>query len=429
MNSHIAIQPVQKSPMNFGWKVKDSVRSHHMNDPPENEKKIYKAYVVQNNIERMMKKITSFVFLRILFEVVPTSSFSSAKYVWPLTDSTYTYEVKTSKNGDYSQCGFHFAGDHPSFSRDPLQLNGHNYPYIDIDIDDGNEFKSFSFALSVNISGSNGCIFHFKSTTTSSTDITDVSVCLSGGTLTMEVASSLGTSNAIFVPSQVQGQWIIVQAGRNFDNRKLKFIVDNFIDEVSDTHNSKILGLPGTLRIGARHDTTMALSLRVTCITMYDVTTNTGSEVYEIENQCKTSPSVSGIPASPSPGCDVLDTTTQPYPISSSVEPLSTTFMHSTSVDTQFSQCTRIDIPNQHYGSFIRTVKDTIFNDPTSLIEIAIAFSKRKCAEMCVRNYQCLSFLYRNIHSGSSICSMYKTFTPSNPAPQLNSHLYILNCM
>ncbi|XP_061164190.1 uncharacterized protein LOC133173229, partial [Saccostrea echinata] len=350
----------------------------------------------------------------IFFVVVPTLGFSSAKYVWPLIDSTYTYEIKNSKAGDYNQCGFHFEGDHPSFAGTPLQLNGYTYPYIDIDIDNSNEFKSFSFSLSVNISGLVGCIFHFKSSTTASNVILEVRVCVNGTSLQMEAISSAGISSTFLSPSMFQGQWFVVQAGRDFDNTKMKFISSLSGETIlaSDIHGSKILGLPGTFRIGAKHDTTMALSLEVTCFTMYDVTTNTANDVTDIENQCQSPSSVSGLPP-PSAGCPVPDTTQPP------------------SVTTEAtSQCTRTisGFPNQRNGFFSLTVKNTTYSDPANLIATFSVFSKRHCAEQCLRNNQCLSFLFRSMNLELSICTLFNTPSPSNPGPLMYSHLYKLTC-
>lgn len=220
---------------------------------------------------------------------------SSPKYVWPLTNSTYDYEVKGPRAGDYNQCGFHFGGRHPLFAGTPIQLDGDNYPYIDIYIDDMSEFKSFSFALFVNISSSVGCVFHFKSSQTVNV-ITDISVCINGTSLTMEFKTSSGSSR-LQLSLGVRGKWTLVQVGRNFDKEEMIFSLrSNASDSAKqyDAIGSKRLGLPGTLRIGARHDTTMALSLTATCVTMYDVTTNAGSVVTEIENQCQSPPSVPG---------------------------------------------------------------------------------------------------------------------------------------
>ncbi|XP_062589950.1 uncharacterized protein LOC134251565 [Saccostrea cucullata] len=370
--------------------------------------------LVKETLGWKMKKICGFVFFGILIEVVPTLSFSSAKYVWPLTDSTYTYEIKNSKAGDYTQCGFHFAGNHPSFAGPPLQLNGYTYPYIDIDIDNSNEFKSFSFALSVNIAGSVGCIFHFKSTTTGSNVITDVSVCVNGTSLQMEVTSSTGVSTASLSPSTFQGQWFVVQAGRNFDNTEMKFMSSYSGDTalVSDIHGSKILGLPGTFRIGAKHDMTMALSLEVTCFTMYDVTTNAASAVTDIESQCKSPPSVSGLPT-PSAGCPVADTTQPPSATTAAT-----------------SQCTRTSsaFPNQRNGFFILTVKDKTYSDPANLIATFSVFNIRHCAELCLRYNQCFSFLLKRMDVELSNCTLFKTRSPSNSGPLLSSNLYAVKC-
>lgn len=221
---------------------------------------------------------------------------SSPKYVWPLTNSTYDYEVKGPRAGDYNQCGFHFGGRHPSFVGAPLQLDGDKYPYIDIYIDDMSELKSFSLALFVNISSSFGCIFHFKSSQYVNV-ITDVSVCVNSNSLTMEFQTSSGSSR-LQLSLWIRGQWTMVQVGRDSANGNMAFNVRNDYSGAAaqqyDTFGSKLLGLPGTLRIGARHDTTMALSLTATCVTMYDVTTNAGSVVTEIENQCQSPPSVPG---------------------------------------------------------------------------------------------------------------------------------------
>lgn len=236
----------------------------------------------------------------ILFvSVHPTSSFSGAKYIWPLTDSTFNYEKTSSTPGDYTQCGFHFDGNHPSFSGLPLKLDAYNFPFIDIDIGDANEFKDFSFAMSVHISGSTGCIFHFKSMTSPGT-ITDVSVCIDGTTLTMDLLPDPGTSPPSHSVPSLQGQWVMIQAGRSQSPSEMKFIVSTTTGLINLTEtpvsygSSVILGLPGILRIGAKHDNSMALSMMVTCITMYDVTSNTGSDVGSIEDECKSPPSVSG---------------------------------------------------------------------------------------------------------------------------------------
>lgn len=230
-----------------------------------------------------------------MFAVVPACSFSAAKYVWPLTNTTYSYEIKSSRAGDYTQCGFRFNGSHPSFDGPPLQLDAYSFPYIGIGIDDSNEFKSFSFAMSVNILGSVGCIFHFKSTTPMPGTIEDLSVCISGENLTMQVTSVSGTScNTTLSVAALQGQWVMVQAGRNYDSSTERFIVSSSSIDNVDAFGSLTLGLPGTLRIGARHDDNMALPMTVTCITMYDVSINTVSDVGNIENQCKSPPTASG---------------------------------------------------------------------------------------------------------------------------------------
>lgn len=153
--------------------------------------------------------------------------------------------------------------------------------------------------MSVHISGSTGCIFHFKSTTSLGT-ITDVSVCVNGTTLTMELLPDTGAFPPSHSVPSLQGQWVMIQAGRSQSPSEMKFIVSNTtglinLTETPDLYGSNVkLGLPGILRIGAKHDNSMALSMMVTCITMYDVTTNTGSDVGSIENQCKSPPSVSG---------------------------------------------------------------------------------------------------------------------------------------
>lgn len=236
----------------------------------------------------------------ILFvSVHPTSSFSGAKYIWPLTDSTFNFEITSKTPGNYTQCGFHFDGNHPSFSGSPLNLDAYSFPFIDINIGDANELKDFSFAMSVHISGSTGCIFHFKSMTSPGT-ITDVSVCIDGTTLTMDLLPDPGTSPPSHSVPSLQGQWVMIQAGRSQSSSEMKFIVSTaasliYLTKTSDSYGSNvILGLPGILRIGAKHDNSMALSMMVTCITMYDVTTNTGSDVGLIEDQCKSPPSVSG---------------------------------------------------------------------------------------------------------------------------------------
>lgn len=235
-----------------------------------------------------------------LFVLVhPTSSLSGAKYIWPLTDSTFNYEITSSTPGDYTQCGFHFDGNHPSFSGLPLKLDAYSFPFIEINIGDAYEFKDFSFAMSVLISGSTGCIFHFKSMTSPDT-ITDVSVCIDGTTLTMELLPDPGASPPSHSVPSLQGQWVMIQAGRSQSSSEMKFIVSTAaglinLTKTSDSYGSNVkLGLPGILRIGAKHDNSMALSMMVTCITMYSVTTNTGSDVGSIENQCKSPPSVSG---------------------------------------------------------------------------------------------------------------------------------------
>lgn len=240
-----------------------------------------------------MRKIVLFYV-----SVHPTFSFSSAKYVWPLTNSTFSFEIKSSKPGNYTQCGFHFDGNHPSFSGLPLKLDAYSFPFIDINIDNSNAFPDFSFAMSVHISGSTGCIFHFKSTTSSGT-ITDVSVCIDGTTLTMDLLPDPGaTAPSHSVPS-LQGQWVMIQAGRSQSSSKMKFIVSttdqNYLIETPESYVSNVkLGLPGILRIGAKHDNSMALSMMVTCITMYTVIINTGSDVDFIENQCKNPPMALG---------------------------------------------------------------------------------------------------------------------------------------
>lgn len=231
--------------------------------------------------------------------VHPTSSFSSAKYIWPLTDSTFNYEIKSSTTGDYTQCGFHFDGNHPSFSGIPLKLDAYSFPFVDINISNANEFNDFSFAMSVHISGSTGCIFHFKSMTPPGT-ITDVSVCIDGTTLTMELLPDPGALAPSHSVPSLQGQWVMIQAGRSQSSSEMKFIVSTAaglinLTKTSDSYGSNvILGLPGILRIGAKHDNSMALSMMVTCITMYDVIKNTGNDVSLIEDQCKSPPSVSG---------------------------------------------------------------------------------------------------------------------------------------
>uniref|UniRef100_A0A8W8LAB5 Uncharacterized protein n=1 Tax=Magallana gigas TaxID=29159 RepID=A0A8W8LAB5_MAGGI len=250
------------------------------------------------NIE-MRECASLVVIIWILMKVHPTSSFSSAKYIWPLTDSTFNYEITSSTPGDYTQCGFHFDGNHPSFSGPPLNLDAYSFPFIDINIGDANEFKDFSFAMSVHISGSTGCIFHFKSMTSPGT-ITDVSVCIDGTTLTMELLPDPGALAPSHSVPSLQGQWVMIQAGRSQSSSEMKFIVGTTTGPINlkktpDSYGSDvILGLPGILRIGARHDNSMALSMMVTCITMYDVTTNTGSDVGSIEDQCKPTTSVSG---------------------------------------------------------------------------------------------------------------------------------------
>jgi hypothetical protein len=232
------------------------------------------------------------------FAVFPV--LSRPQYVWPLTNLTYDYETKGPRAGNYNQCGFHFGGSHPSFAGAPLQLDGDKYPYIDIYIDDRSIFESFYFALFVNISGSNGCMFHYKSSkSVNDTGITNVRVCVNDSSLFLR--SSTGPESLrVKMPfsSWAQGDWIMLQAGRNFVDESVAVILrknattDN--SKKSDQLGSNRLVLPGTLRIGAKHDSTSPLPLTITCITLYDSIPQAGTVLTEMEDECKLSPSVSG---------------------------------------------------------------------------------------------------------------------------------------
>lgn len=135
---------------------------------------------------------------------------------------------------------------------------------------------------------------------TSPDTITDVSVCIDGTTLTMDLLPDPGALPPSHSVPSLQGQWVMIQAGRSQSSSEMKFIVSTAtglinLTKTSDSYGSNVkLGLPGILRIGAKHDNSMALSMMVTCITMYAVTTNTGGDVSSIENECKSTPSVSG---------------------------------------------------------------------------------------------------------------------------------------
>jgi hypothetical protein len=230
------------------------------------------------------------------FVVVP--AMSDLNYVWPLTNLTYSYEMKGLRVGNYYQCGFHFGGNHPSFAGAPLQLDGDKYPYIDIFIGDWLLFESFSFAMFVNSLGSTGCIFHFKSLRTVNA-ITEVSVCINDTWLTMiSRTPSRNSQFRTYFESWYRGDWIMVQAGRSVDDETMTIRLKNDLVNMAfvdfDQLGSKSLGLPGTLRIGAKHDSISPLSLTITCITLYDSIPEAGSVLTEIECECKSSPSTSG---------------------------------------------------------------------------------------------------------------------------------------
>lgn len=97
---------------------------------------------------------------------------------------------------------------------------------------------------------------------------------------------------------------------------------------------------------------------------------------------------------------------------------------------THIPQCGRTysDFPGQRSGSFTRTAKDIWFIDSTNLIATVRVNSKRQCADVCLTDTQCMSFLFERVDRGPSVCSMYSTFTSHGVVKRLNSNLYVLKC-
>lgn len=97
---------------------------------------------------------------------------------------------------------------------------------------------------------------------------------------------------------------------------------------------------------------------------------------------------------------------------------------------TYTPQCTRTysDFPGHRCGSFTRTVKDIWFTDSTNLRATIRVYSKRECADVCLIDAQCMSFLFKRLNRGPSVCSMYSTVTSNGIVKRLNSDLYVVKC-
>ena len=221
--------------------------------------------------------------------LISVDGYSSGKYVWPLNDKTYTFEVKDSQSSDNTQCGLQFSGAPPEgLSRLPLVLDGTEESFVDIQIGNDNEFKSFSFAVFVNLHSTSGCLFHFKTTGSAGNDLKEFDLCFSGGQVTMSWAFGTGDFETVSTSFSLRG-WQLIIVSRDYDKNPYNFQIKmngNATSETESAQQSGSLGLPGVLRIGAKQDGSSKLLGKVTCIVMYDTHQTVVSEESEIKQDC-----------------------------------------------------------------------------------------------------------------------------------------------
>lgn len=95
------------------------------------------------------------------------------------------------------------------------------------------------------------------------------------------------------------------------------------------------------------------------------------------------------------------------------------------------SMCRRTELGSsaiKRSGSFYLLKRNVIVGSSNDLIVTVNVSRKRRCAIACIEDDGCLTFVFREMEAGSSLCSLFKTFTPQHISADFNSYLYAIKC-
>ena len=238
---------------------------------------IHSLQFFENIIISSASKVITNIFIAVVYNT--DGGYSAPKYLWPLGDQSYAYEVGEGNgpSSDHSQCGFYFAGSHPSFSYVPLALDNNVRPYVDITVGSANTFDkvSFSIAIKPDISSYSGAIMHYRAN--GGSDVTDIKVYLSGGYIKMKVFNSYTTyfyGNVTDNSSPVvSGIWSLISVVRKYSSGQLEIVKDgtNIVSLDDSFPNDIPIDIPGIFRIGGSFDNDMQGFIGgITCLNWFD---------------------------------------------------------------------------------------------------------------------------------------------------------------
>lgn len=216
-------------------------------------------------------------------------TFSSPKYIYPMCDLSYAFEVV---GGDTSltqmeQCGLHFNGTHPDISCTPLNLDGLALPYCDLEVSASNILQEFSFVVMFkpySVIGTSTVIDYKYFGALQETR--EVVLFIDNGIITFRVLGPGGaetnyTSQLNMSVSIESGYWTYVAISKDYSLGKLEMAMKTDTPDVASTYvvtsggeyfpSEMSLNVPGILRVGESHSGGMGNFVgEIICLNIFD---------------------------------------------------------------------------------------------------------------------------------------------------------------
>ena len=125
------------------------------------------------------------------------------------------------------------------------------------------------------------------------------------------------------------------------------------------------------------------------------------------------------------------ETTSEQPSVDTTAEPLSTETTLAAITTKPASLCRRTELGSSEIkrsGSFYLLKRNVIVDNLNDLIVTVNVSKKKECAIACFEDDGCLTFVFREMGAGPSLCSLFKTLTPQHVVVAFNSDLYAIKC-
>lgn len=124
-------------------------------------------------------------------------------------------------------------------------------------------------------------------------------------------------------------------------------------------------------------------------------------------------------------------TSSEQSSVDTTAEPLSTETTLAAMTTKPASLCRRTELGSserKRSGSFYLLKRNVIVDNLNDLIVTVNVSKKKECAIACFEDDGCLTFVFREMEAGLSLCSLFKTLTPQHVIVAFNSDLYAIKC-